>query len=40
MPVSDFKSNLVLKTFRFRYKETYGTITSENLEYFLTNWLL
>ena len=25
---------------KFRYKETYGTITSENLEYSLTNSLL
>ena len=30
---------LLLKTLKFCYKETYGTITSENLEYSLTNWL-
>ena len=37
MLVSDIKSVFFLK---FRYKETYGTITSENLEYSLTKWLL
>ena len=34
---SDFISENFLK---FRYKETYGTITSGNLEYSLTNSLL
>ena len=38
---SDIKSNFTFENFlKFRYKETYGRITSENLKYSLTNSLL
>ena len=41
MLVSNIKSDFTFENFlKFRYKETYGTITSENLEYSLTNSLL
>ena len=38
MLVSNVKSDFNFET--FRYKETYGMITSENLEYSMTNSLL
>ena len=39
--VSSIKSDHIFGIFiKFRYKETYGTITSENLKYSLTNSLL
>ena len=40
MLVSDIKSDFTFEILKFCYKETYETITSENLEYSLTNWLL
>ena len=41
MLVLNSKSDVTYKNIlKFRYKETYGTITSENLEYSLTNSLL
>ena len=40
MFVSNIKSDSTFEHLNFRYKETYGTITSENLEYSLTNSLL
>ena len=41
MLVSDIKSDFTFENLlKFCYKETYGTITSENLDYSLTNWLL
>ena len=39
MLVSNIKSDFTLKLLKFRYKEIYGMITSENLEYSLTNSL-
>ena len=38
MFVSDIKLDFTFEN--FRQKETYKTITTENLEYALTNWLL
>ena len=35
MLVSNIKSDLTLKLLKFRYKETYGMITSENLDKFV-----
>ena len=40
MLVSNIKSDFTFKDLKFRYKETYGTITPENLEHSLTNSLL
>ena len=41
MLVSNIKSDFIFENFqKFRYKETYGTISSENLEYSLINSLL
>ena len=41
MLVSNIKSDFTFKKIlKFCYKETYGTMTSENLEYSLTNSLL
>ena len=41
MLVTNIKSDVTfLKLLKFRYKETYETITSENIEYSLTNLLL
>ena len=40
MLVSNIKSDFTFENFKnFVIKETYGTITSENLEYSLTNSL-
>ena len=40
MLISDIKSDFALKTFKIRYKETYGMVSAENLEYSLSNSLL
>ena len=41
MLVLNIESDFTFENFlKFRYKETYRTITSGNLEYFLTNSLL
>ena len=40
MLVSNIKSDFTFKTFETCYNETYGTMSSEDLEYFLTNSLL
>ena len=41
MLVSNIKSGFAFENFsKFRNKETYGTITSENLELSLKIWLL
>ena len=36
---SSIDSDFTFENLKFRYKDTYGTITSENLEYPLTNSL-
>ena len=40
MLVSNIKSDFTFKNLKFRCKETYGMITSENLKYSLANSLL
>ena len=40
MPIANLKSDFTLKILKFRYKKTYGKISSENFEYSLTNSLL
>ena len=38
--ISNIESDVTFKNFKkFRYKERYGTMSSESLEYSLTNWL-
>ena len=38
MPVLNIESDFTFENFlKFRYNETYGTITSGNLEYYLTS---